>query len=180
MPKPLRRLKPLPMTKTKLLLWDWVVRSTHWLIAAGVFSNYFLLEHVPHRWVGYSILGLLGVRLIWGGIAPQSRARLAALCPAPRAILQDLRDLPRREMPAKHGHTPLGSVMIITLWCLLISLGITGWMQGTDRYFGEEWLMDLHHQLADALMLSVALHIAAIVLLGFWKRKSLIRAMLWG
>ncbi len=176
--KPLRRLKPLPMTNP--LLWDKVVRSTHWLIALGVLSNYFLLEHAPHRWVGYSILLLLAVRLIWGVIAPDSRARLRALYPAPHAILQDLCDLPRRKIQAKQGHSPLGCLMIITLWGLLISLGITGYMQGTDRYFGEEWLMDLHHQLANSLMFAVAVHVVVIFLLGFWKKKALLRAMLWG
>jgi cytochrome b len=70
--------------------------------------------------------------------------------------------------------------MIITLWGLLISLGITGYMQGTDRYFGEEWLMDLHHQLANSLMFAVAVHIVAIFALSFWKKKALLRAMLWG
>src|SRR3989344_3306220 len=59
-------------------------------------------------------------------------------------------------------------------------LGVTGWMQTTDTFFGEEWLMELHEVLANGLLLAAGLHAAAAIVMGRLERAGLVRAMVTG
>ena len=70
--------------------------------------------------------------------------------------------------------------MMFMLMGLVLSLGVTGWMQGTDAYFGEEWLQELHELLAHALLLSAGLHAAAAIVVGRKERTRLVKAMITG
>ena len=70
--------------------------------------------------------------------------------------------------------------MMFLLMGLVIALGVTGWMQGTDAYFGEEWLQELHELLAHALLLSAGLHAASAIAMGRIERTRLVKAMVTG
>jgi len=70
--------------------------------------------------------------------------------------------------------------MMLTLMGLILSLGVTGWMQTTDTWFGEEWLMELHEWLANGLLLAAGLHAAAAIVMGRLERVHLVRAMITG
>lgn len=69
---------------------------------------------------------------------------------------------------------------MLTLMGLILSLGVTGWMQTTDTWFGEEWLMELHEWLANGLLLAAGLHAAAAIVMGRLERVHLVRAMITG
>jgi cytochrome b len=69
---------------------------------------------------------------------------------------------------------------MLLLMALVLSLGLTGWLQGTDTYFGEEWLQDLHKTLANALMMMAGLHAAAALAMGRIERTRLVKAMITG
>jgi cytochrome b len=51
-----------------VVVWDPVVRLFHWLVVAGFMANMFVAEEgkLVHRWIGYGILALIVVRLVWG------------------------------------------------------------------------------------------------------------------
>lgn len=70
--------------------------------------------------------------------------------------------------------------MMLWLVALVLSLGLTGWLQGTEACFGEEWLQDLHRYLGRALMLSAGLHAASAIVVGRLERTRLIKAMVTG
>jgi cytochrome b len=70
--------------------------------------------------------------------------------------------------------------MMLALMALILSLGVTGWMQTTDTWFGEEWLMELHEWLANGLLLAAGLHAAAAIVMGRLERVHLVRAMITG
>ena len=83
--------------------------------------------------------------------------------------------------PEKHwGHNPLGAVMMLVLMALVLTLGVTGWMQSLDAFWGEEWLQDLHEQAGDLLLLSAGLHGAAAIVMGRLERTRLVKAMVTG
>jgi cytochrome b len=63
---------------------------------------------------------------------------------------------------------------------LILLLGGSGWLQGTDAFFGEEWLMELHEVLANGLLLAAGLHAAAALVMGRLERVGLVRAMITG
>ena len=48
-------------------VWDPWVRLFHWSLAACVFGAFLVEEgDTAHRWLGYTALGLVAFRLLWG------------------------------------------------------------------------------------------------------------------
>ena len=73
-----------------------------------------------------------------------------------------------------------GALMMLALMAIVLALGLTGWMQTTDAYFGEEWLQELHEWLANGLLIAAGLHAAAAIVMGRIERVNLVRAMVTG
>lgn len=59
-------------------------------------------------------------------------------------------------------------------------VGVTGWMQTTDRFFGEEWLEEVHEVLAYVVLVMVGLHVAAAITESIHYRENLIASMIHG
>lgn len=91
-----------------------------------------------------------------------------------------LRAMGQGEALLHWGHNPLGAVMMLLPMALVLALGLTGWMQGTDTYFGEHWLQDLPECLANALIAAAGLHAAAALVMGRIERTRLVKAMVTG
>lgn len=162
-------------------MWDRFVRVFHWTLVSCVMLNFFVLEEGEdlHLWVGYVATALVLARVVWGFLGSRY-ARFSNFFPSPGRVLKHIRSV-RTGKPEHHwGHNPLGALMILALMSLVLSIGLTGWMQGTDTYFGEEWLQDLHRYLADALMVLVGLHASAALIMGRLERTRLIKAMFTG
>lgn len=161
----------------RVYVWDRFVRFHHWGLAALVMLDSLLLDGggAPHRWVGYMAAGLVCGRFVWGFIGSR-HARFSTFFPTParmRVYLGDHSILPR-------GHNPLGAIMVLLMLGLVGALGLTGWLMGTDTYWGEAWLEDLHESLSVLLLIAVALHVAAVVFISLRARVNLPRAMLTG
>ena len=78
------------------------------------------------------------------------------------------------------GIMALGALMMFLLMGLVLALGVTGWMQGLDAFWGVEWLQELHEVLANALLLSAGLHAASAIVIGRIERTRLVKAMFTG
>jgi len=174
-------MSPSDLRETRRPVWDRFVRLFHWTLVSCVLLNRFVVDGDAdlHHWLGYLAVGLVVARIVWGFIGSR-HARFADFFPTPRRIAQHVRGLLTRR-PAFHwGHNPLGALMILALMGLVLSIGVTGWMQGLDAYFGEEWLQDLHALLANSLLILVGLHVTAAIVMGWLERTRLIKAMVTG
>lgn len=121
-------------------VWDPLVRICHWSVAALFLLNYWLLEggEDPHEWAGYAIAALLLVRVAWGFVGPHN-ARFASFWPTPARLRRHWRQLRQRRFDDPgEGHNPAGALMILFLMSLLAVAAISGWMQGLDRFWGED------------------------------------------
>lgn len=174
-------MPPAQRSEDRRPVWDRFVRVFHWSLVACVLLNYFLLVAGEqwHQWVGYVATSLVTARIVWGFIGSRY-ARFSDFFPTPWRIRRHIRSLLAHESEPLAGHNPLGALMMLLLMALVLTLGLTGWMQGTDTYFGEEWLQDLHELLANALVLSAGLHAAAALIMGRLERTRLIKAMVTG
>lgn len=107
--------------------WDPVVRITHWAVALGVVVNGLLVESggTVHIWVGWALVALLLVRILWGFVGP-ARARFASFPPDPRSTLSHLADLLRGRAKDYPSHNPAGAMMAYALWALLAVTLATG------------------------------------------------------
>jgi cytochrome b len=166
----IRRLAPGPTA------WSWPVRLLHWLVAACVAVNLFNDTGYAHRMIGYAALALVALRLahaVWTRNAAE-RLRL----PGVRDLRAHLSYLRSREPESVPGHNALGQYAVYAMWFLIGLLALTGWISRTDAYWGEDWPVDLHSWLADAMLAMVMLHLAAVVLMSWWLRQNLVKAMI--
>jgi len=162
-------------------VWDPLVRVFHWSLVACVLLNLWVVDDGEdlHQWLGYAASALVLVRVVWGFIGPR-HARFADFFPTPRRVSNHVRALLGGETEHHWGHNPLGALMVFALLGMVLSLGLTGWMQTLDAFWGVEWLMDLHEGLGEWLLPMVGLHAAATIVMGRIERTRLVKAMFTG
>jgi len=164
--------------------WDPLVRLIHGSLAACILIN-AISEGADalHLWVGYVAAGLLAIRLVWGLIGPRP-ARFASFPPNPAGAIAHLRDLSsgaRGDTPQVHlSHNPLGALMVYNIWGTVAAIAATGYMMGTMRFFGIDWVEELHELAFEWLALSILLHVAGVLIDGWRTRVPLVRAMVTG
>jgi cytochrome b len=108
-------------------LWDPLVRITHWALAGIVLGNTLVTEGggLIHVALGWTAMGLLLLRLVWGVLGP-AEARFSAFPPRPLAALAHLRRLARGRVEPTASHNPAGAMMVYAVWTLLAVIIATG------------------------------------------------------
>lgn len=174
-------MTPFASSETSRPVWDRFVRVFHWALVGCVLLNQFVLEEgeTPHEWAGYLATALVVARIGWGFIGSH-HARFSDFFPTPARLRRHVQAMRAGRAEHHWGHNPLGALMMFLLMGLVLSLGFTGWLQGTDAYFGEEWLQALHEWLANGLLLSAGIHAASAIVMGHIERTRLIKAMVTG
>jgi cytochrome b len=162
-------------------VWDPLVRVGHWLLALSVLFAW-LTRHRPgpwHEWLGYVALVIVAVRLVWGWRGSH-HARFAQFVRGPRTTLAYTLALLGGHEPRTLGHNPLGAWMILALLVTVTLVGTSGWLYTTDRFWGVEWVEQLHRWLTNALWALVGLHVAGVLYTSLRHRENLVGAMLHG
>ena len=166
--------------QTTVKVWDPLLRILHWSLASVFLINFFNEAGDPlHNWLGYAALVVIGLRLVWGWVGPR-RARFSDWVRGPRAIRRYLRDRVAGRSQRKLGHNPAAAAMMLALLLGVALVGITGWLQTTDRFFGEEWLEQVHEVLAYVVLVMVGLHVIAAISESIHYRENLIASMIHG
>lgn len=162
-------------------VWDPLVRIFHWTLVAGFIANLWLTEDggQAHEIIGYVVLAAVVIRLVWGFVGTR-HARFRDFVPGPGRLARYLGQAARGREPRHIGHNPAGAVMMLVLMALMFLLGVSGWMMTLDRYWGAEWLEELHESLANALLVLVAVHVLAALWSSVRHRENLVLAMLTG
>lgn len=181
------KLPSNPKTR-QVKVWDILVRFTHWTVAAGIIANLLFTEDGSdlHVYVGYTVLGLVVVRLLWGLVGTRY-ARFTSFFPTPTRLKHHLSALSVRRVDEQHlGHNPLAAIMMLSLWAVIIGLGVTGYLMETDIFShiqllgNKDVLEEIHELLANSLYLLVPLHIVAAIAMSYWQRQNLIKSMITG
>ncbi|MDI1347571.1 MAG: cytochrome b/b6 domain-containing protein [Pseudolabrys sp.] len=166
---------------TTVNVWDPFVRVFHWSLAA-LFLVAFLtgddIEQV-HIAAGYTIAGLVGLRVIWGFIGP-AHARFSNFVRSPRDVLVYLRDIALFRAPRHLGHNPAGGAMIVALIIMLIGTSATGYMLTTDAFWGAKWAGEVHEVFANLTVALIVIHVLGVLLASFEHRENLVKAMITG
>ncbi|MEI2385064.1 cytochrome b/b6 domain-containing protein [Breoghania sp. JC706] len=162
-------------------VWDPLVRIFHWSLVAAFTFAYLTGDEwqSAHETAGYVIVGLVAFRLLWGLVGPH-HARFASFVRGPAAVIGFLRDSVRMRAPRHIGHNPAGGAMVIALLVMLAVITGTGIMMTTDRFWGVEWVEDVHEIAANLTLGLIALHVAGVVLASFEHGENLVRAMVTG
>ncbi|MDI1297626.1 cytochrome b/b6 domain-containing protein [Methylotenera sp.] len=164
-------------TKPQALIWTAFVRITHWLVALFVLVNFFNESGFWHRLIGYFCLVLVFARISYG-LWLTKAASSKFYMPTIANMKHHLNEIRTRIFAPHIGHNPLGQLAVYLIWALIVALAITGWLSRTDAYWGEDWPVDLHLVLSNALQGLVILHIAAVVLMSKLQKKNLLKQMI--
>jgi len=178
-------------------VWDPLTRLWHWVLALVVSTGWCLGKFMTfstidwHFYCGYTVLGLVALRLAWGLIGPPP-VRLAALLPSPAAVFVYLGKLGRREPSGTRGHNPLGALSVLAMLLVLAAQAGSGLFVESDSFFESGPLASevpeafrdrmswWHGLLSNVILGLVLLHLGAIAFYRLWKRENLVLPMVTG
>jgi len=166
-------------------VWDRFVRVAHWSLAACVLAAWITAEsklksaEQIHEWLGYAALAVIALRFAWGWIGPRY-ARFRQFVAGPARTLAYAKALLRGAEARHVGHNPLGGWMIVALLATAALASLTGWLSVTDRFWGVEWVQEVHEALGNAVIALAALHVAGVVYTSWRQRENLAAAMVSG
>ena len=172
---------PSELEPDEVRVWDPFVRIFHWGLVACIALNEFVVDDGErvHQWIGYAASALVLARIVWGFVGTR-HARFSDFWPTPARLRAHLADLLAGRHGAQAGHNPLGALMMLALLAVVLALGASGWLQTTDAFWGEEWLQELHEELAEALLGLAGVPVAAALLRSMVERTNLVAAMVSG
>lgn len=164
-----------------ILVWDLPTRAFHWLLVLAFAGAYVTGDSKPwlvvHSIAGYTVLGLVAFRLLWGA-AGTRYARFASFACGPHEVAAYLASLLGPNPRHFVGHNPAGAWAIFALLALAALAGATGWL--TLFRYGGKALEKLHEGAAQVMLAVVAVHVAGVLVSSFLHRENLVRAMLDG
>lgn len=171
---------PTTSPRQRLMI-DAPTRVFHWLLAASFALAYLTGEsehwRLVHITTGYTMLGLIAFRLVWGVIGPP-QARWSAQARKLRA----LPDVWRAWLAAKpnwlQSHHVANTLAIWSILFLSVITGGTGYAAYAE--LGGEWVAELHEVAANATLAVVLGHIGLIVVTSLLRKSNLAATMITG
>ncbi len=170
-----------PLLPRRVAVWDPFVRLFHWTLVACIVLNLFVLEDGAraHRYSGYLAFALIVARCVWGFVGSRY-ARFAGFWPTAGRLRAHLDRLAAGEPDPYPGHNPAGALMMFALMAGVLALGVSGFLMGTDAFWGEEWLEETHEWLANGLLALAGVHVLAALVMSRVEGVNLPRAMVTG
>lgn len=191
-------------------VWDIAVRMFHWSLVASFAVAWFTGEDesLVHIYSGYTVLGLVLFRILWGFIGTR-HARFRDFVHSPAAVKEYLKSLFARSPRHYVGHNPAGGWMVLALLASLLLTTITGLKvygvegQGPLADGGpsvtlissayadddehkehgesvEDVWEEVHEFFANFTLLLVFIHVAGVVVGSGLHRENLVKAMISG
>jgi cytochrome b len=179
----------------QVLVWDLPTRLFHWLLVILVIAS-FITGKIGGVWMqyhmfsGYTLLGLLVFRLIWGFIGGRY-ARFLSFIHGPSQVFEYARTLLKKDPPKYLGHNPLGGWSVLAM-LITLSLQIFTGLFADDDIFTKgpfnhlvsnatsEWLTHIHRLNQDVILFVIGLHVMAILFYLIIKKENLIKPMFTG
>ena len=164
---------------------DLATRTYHWLFAASFLGAYLTADsekfRVLHVALGYTMLGLLGFRLLWGVTGPK-HMRLSVLFRKLKGF-QVVREAFRSGQLFQPAHLKqsanlLMSWVIAILLTSVIPLTLSGYAV-YNEYAGK-WLEEIHEFFGEFMLFMVLTHLAMIAIVSLLRRSNLANTMITG
>lgn len=164
-----------------ILVWDVPTRMFHWLLVVSFGGAFLTAESERYRDVhvmlGYTVLGLIAFRLLWGFLGTRY-AQFRSFLFKPGELVGYVLSLVKGRATHYVGHNPAGSVAIWLLLALGMASGVTGVLLFQD--IGGDMLEELHEVSSFAMLAVVGAHVAGVVVSSIMHRENLVRAMITG
>ncbi|MGB3725898.1 MAG: cytochrome b/b6 domain-containing protein [Glaciecola sp.] len=173
-------------------VWDVPTRLFHWLLVAAIVFQYVSAEIVDnliqwHFYVGYSCIGLVLFRLLWGMVGSHY-AKFSQFMVSPTTAIKYVKGQSSRPFI---GHNPIGGYSVVLLLSLVLTQALTGLFITDDifssgPYYGvlpaywEDLANFVHHNGFNVLLAAIALHVSAIIFYRIKAKQNLTKAMITG
>jgi cytochrome b len=165
----------------RVRVWDLPTRVFHWSLASCFIGAYITGDDdrwaLVHVTCGYTLLGLIVFRLIWGLVGTRY-ARFSEFVPRPASVLRYISDLIHGRPAHFVGHNPVGALAILALLSLGLVNAVSGWMV-YDEVEGE-WPEALHEGASFLMLAIVFVHVAGVLTTSRLHGENLVRAMIDG
>ena len=173
-------------------VWDLPLRIFHWALVFAVIGA-VVSSKADVMWLhekfGLTVLGLIVFRLLWG-VFGGYYARFVQFVTSPKVAVAGILNLLKAEKDVSVGHSATAGYAVIGLLGVSAYLSLTGSFSSDDVLFDgplahlvPSWntrASKLHDIGEPLLFMMVALHIGAIVLYKFVKKRNLTMPMLHG
>jgi cytochrome b len=160
---------------------DAPTRAFHWLLAlcfAGAYATsegeHWRLVHVT---LGYTMVGLLGFRTVWGLVGPRP-ARFGTWWRKLQALPPALRQMRLGVWPATLLQNLTMTLAIVAVILTVALTTASGWIAYEE--FTGDWMAELHDLAGNTLLALVVLHIGAVIVLSLLRSRNLVTPMLTG
>lgn len=157
--------------RKRMMVWDSPIFFTHWLLAfcfLGAIltqdSEKFRLVHVT---MGYTMLGIVGFRVIWGFIGSKY-ARFTTIKPRFLRVRENIQAIFRGEKELSIGLNALGFLAPYLLMGLVLLVSASGYLVFNE--IGPELISEAHELAGNLLIAVVVVHVGAIVLNAMYQR----------
>jgi cytochrome b len=183
-------------TTQPVRVWDLPTRMFHWTLAACVISS-VVTAHIGgnalvwHFRLGYLTLSLLLFRVVWGLVGGHW-SRFTSFIFSPATLMRYLRKDPATQALLDIGHSPVGALSVFAILAILavqVGTGLfaddeiasTGplikFVSGSTSLLLTKW----HKNYGQWIIVSLAaLHVIAIAIYVFKKKRDLLSAMVSG
>ncbi|WP_115935036.1 cytochrome b/b6 domain-containing protein [Aestuariispira insulae] len=161
-------------------VWDPLIRVFHWTLVIMVLFNLMNDEEGQlHQLAGYSVLGLLTFRILWGFVGPH-HARFKNFVARPTEVKAYLKGFIYGHDSHYLGHNPAGGWMVLLLLGWLAVTAGTGSMLALPSFAGQGLFEGIHEAFAETLPLIITVHVCGVIVSGLWHRENLVKAMVTG
>ncbi len=176
--------QPLADSEThsaRVKVWDIAVRLFHWSLVVSFAIAWLSAEVFDslHEYSGYVVGALVAFRILWGLVGTKY-ARFSQFIYRPSTVFGYLRDSLAGKAKRYLGHNPAGGAMVIALLLSIAGVVISGIAMISDRYWGVEWVGEIHEALSTFMLVLIALHVAGVIYASFEHRENLVRSMITG
>lgn len=168
---------PTPSRRTV----DAPTRAFHWLTALCFAGAYATADgerwRLVHITLGYSLVGLIGWRVLWGLLGPRS-TRFTGWASRLRALPAALQQLRQSPWPGAQLQNLAMLLLIVALLASLVVTLASGWVG--DQGLAGDWMEEVHEFFGNTSLALVLAHIGAVLGLSLLRRRNLAGPMLTG
>ena len=196
----------------KIRVWDPFIRIFHWSLVVAFAIGYLSgdEESLLHIYSGYTVLGLVIFRLLWGVIGTKY-ARFTNFIYSPSTVFSYLKNLIEGQPSHYIGHNPAAGWMIVALLLCLVVVTVSGLKvyaieeglgplaksnselviiskayadRDEDEDDGEngaeEFWEEIHEASSNIMLFLIFLHIAGVAVSSYLHKENLVKAMITG
>lgn len=118
----------------QIYVWDLFVRIFHWSLLPLFFVAYLTGDEkgTLHRYVGYAILGLVALRILWGLLGTKHALFSDFICSPGKALVY-LKELATGKPARYTGHNPAAAWMIIFFLANSVLICLSGYAAYTAK-----------------------------------------------